>query len=294
MKDNYQLLEEKVKAKVQEGSYAFSSFSNYSKNQILSLFKQVSLQLWPIYGSGKINFLKMLEAKDRKSLFLEYEGKPIWTLVFKTSPLVEDKKTCAKQGYLELKSLFLFDEHGKGHIWKLWEKLLESIREMNTPFDGIWVSVNREKAFQSLEMFQKLWFKILYEWYGKYNSEETELFLYYPFNKSFEYKRRGLPIKKPYFDQIAVGLKTVEWRTGPHFESYKVWDTLVFLSGEKVIEKPIQAVIRYPSVKAYLEQEGLENCLPWVSDLTEAEEAYLSIPGYPEKIEKYGMLAFRI
>lgn len=45
MNNNYQLLEEKVKAKVQEGSYTFSSFSDYSKNQILSLFKQVSLQL---------------------------------------------------------------------------------------------------------------------------------------------------------------------------------------------------------------------------------------------------------
>lgn len=45
MGDNYQLLEEKIKAKIQEGSYTFSSFSNYSKNQMLSLFKQVSLQL---------------------------------------------------------------------------------------------------------------------------------------------------------------------------------------------------------------------------------------------------------
>lgn len=294
MNNNYQLLEEKIRSKVQDHDYAFSSFSDYSREQILSVFKKISLQLWPIYGSWKANFLKMLEEKDRKSFFLEYEGKPIWTLVFKTSPLLDDKKTCAKQGYLELKSLFLFDDQGKGHIWKLWEKLLESIKAMNTDLDGIRVSIDKNQASESLNMFQKLWFQVLYEWYGKYNSEATELFLYYPLNDNFEYKRRGLPIKKPYFDQISAGLKTVEWRTWSHFESYKVWDILVFISGGKVIEKPIQAVIRYPFVKAYLEQEGLEKCLPWVSNLTEAEEAYLSIPGYPEKIEKYGMLAFRI
>lgn len=294
MNNKYQLLEEKIKAKLQNKDYSFSSFSDYSREQIISLFKKISLQLGPIYGSGKNNFLKMLAANDRNTFFLEYWKKPIWTLIFKTSPILDDKKTCTRQGYLELKSLFLFDEQGQWHIWKLWEKLLESIKMMNTDLDGIRVTVNKQTAFKSLDMFQKLWFKILYEWYEKYKEKETEFFLYYPLNNTFEYKRRGLPIKKHYFEQISSGLKTVEWRTWAHFENYKVWDILVFISGGKKIEKPIKAVIRYPSIRTYLEQEGINNCLPWVSDITEAENAYLSIPWYPEKIKKYGMLAFRI
>ncbi len=45
MNNNYQLLEEKIRHRIQDNDYTFSSFSDYSREQILSLFKKISLQL---------------------------------------------------------------------------------------------------------------------------------------------------------------------------------------------------------------------------------------------------------
>ena len=52
-------------------------------------------------------------------------------------------------------------------------------------------------------------------------------------------------------------------------------------------------MIKYNSIDEFLQNEWVENALPWVESVEEWKKIYYSIPHYKEKIEKYWILAFR-
>lgn len=287
-------LQKVISNKIKAADYHFSSLSQFSKEKILKVFKSFSKQLNPIYWSQKESFLKLLDGNDRDHFILEHQSKPIGVLAFKNSPQKEILSLENNVGYLELKSLFLFDDFWKGHIWKIWELLLQQIHEKYNNLDGVVVSVSKNKASWSLSMFQKLGFKELYEVYNKYTQNwDSEVFLYLPLQVDLFPKTYELPVYEPYFSSLMNGEKTTEWRTGKSYEKYKNGDSILFKNKWKVCQKTIRQVIKYPTLEAYLEQEWVENCLPWVKTTEEAIQLYQKIPKYKEKIKKYWMVAFR-
>lgn len=260
----------------------------------MNIFKAWSKQINHIYWSQKNSALKILEAKDRNCYILELENNPIGILVFKNLPLSEEQAIPSKKGYIELKSFFLFDKFWEGHIWKLWDVLLNEIAQNYSDIDWIYVSVSKKKAESSWHMFKKMWFQSLYESYNKYTSDgDSEVFLYCPLGSELLSHFRELTVSEPYFSQLQEGIKTVEWRSGRSFEQYKIWDTIIFKNKHRILKKTITNITKYSSKEEYLDQEGIDNCLPWEHDREKAIATYNNIQWYREKIKKYWIIAFK-
>lgn len=273
--------------------YGLKKLSMYTKEELIDIFKSCYKQLSPIYGSQKQSALKLLKWSDRDCIILEYKNRPIGILAFKNSPIHEESSIQTKNWYLEIKSLFLFEQHDEGHIWKLRDILLKELENYKN-IDGILVSVSKNKAPWSFNMFRNIGFNPLYEVYNKYKTDwDSEVYLYYPLHKNLLSKNRILTLKEPYFSQLSSCKKTVEWRSGKNFEYYKIGDVITFINWNKQISKKIANIIKYSSLEEYIENEWLENILPWIKTKEDAVRIYEWIPGYKEKIKKYGIIAFK-
>lgn len=173
-------LKGKVLSKINNESYKIQNLIDYSNEEMLKIFKWFSRQIVDIYWYQKKSFLKLLEGWDRKCYLLEMQGKPIWVLAFKTELQSDVEWIKIEKWYLEIKSLFLFDEFGKWNIRKLRYELIKII-EMDYPnADWIFVTVSENLAKSSLAMFKSVWFKEIWREYNKYWNLDSEVFLYYP------------------------------------------------------------------------------------------------------------------
>lgn len=285
------MIDEKV-SKISQ--YGVKSLQDYTTQELFSLFKSWSRQINHIYWSQKKNALKILNANDRDCYILELDEKPIGILVFKNHPVMEEPSLSSKRGYIELKSFFLFDRFWEGHIWKLWELLFTEITQCYPEIDWIYVSVSKTKARSSLNMFKKMGFLPLYESYNKYLQDwDSEVFLYCPLCVDLLPQERELSISEPYFSQLQDGSKIVEGRSWKSFEKYKIWDSIIFKNKNKVLKKTITNIVKYKTLEDYLDQEGVDNCLPWIDNKEKAIEVYNQIPWYKEKIKKYWIIAFK-
>ena len=138
MDNTLELRENQIASKInKDTNYKISTWSEYSQQQIFSVLRSYYRQLSPIYSNLKDNILKVIKKADRDYVFLEHNEKPIWILVFKNQLLSEESCIETKNWYIELKSMFLFDEFWKGHIWKLWEIFLNTIQRNYPNADGI-------------------------------------------------------------------------------------------------------------------------------------------------------------
>lgn len=69
-------LQQKIKWKNKENSNInIKSIQDYTREQILKIFKSFSKQIINIYGFQKRSFLKIIEWKDRNSFILEINWK---------------------------------------------------------------------------------------------------------------------------------------------------------------------------------------------------------------------------
>lgn len=180
------ILQEKISEKLdsKEKNVSINNLQNYTKKEILSIFKKLSKQINSIYWSQKQHFIKMLEWKDRNSYILELNWKKIWVLVYKKFLQNEEKKLNLKNWYIELKSFFLFDEFGKWNIWYLWDLFLKEIeKNFLEKSDWIYLTVSKTNANSSYEMFKKLWFEELYFVENEYSDWSNESHLFYKFKK---------------------------------------------------------------------------------------------------------------
>lgn len=183
MKILQEKISEKLDSKEKEDIF-INKLQNYTKNEILSIFKKLSKQINSIYWSQKQFFIKMLEWKDRNSYILELNWKKIWVLVYKKFLQNEEKNLNLKNWYIELKSFFLFDEFGKWNIWYLWDLFLKEIeKNFLEKSDWIYLTVSKTNANSSYEMFKKLWFEELYFVENEYSDWNNESHLFYKFKK---------------------------------------------------------------------------------------------------------------
>lgn len=98
---------------------------------------------------------------------------------------------------------------------------------------------------------------------------------------------------KAEFNTILDGSKTVETRANTvSYQNYEVGDVLVIKCGSESVEKPITKIQKFAGVEELVKAVGLKNVMPLCNSLEEAEKIWYSFPGYKEKIQKNGLVAF--
>lgn len=97
------------------------------------------------------------------------------------------------------------------------------------------------------------------------------------------------------FSEIATGQKTVETRAATiKYRSVQAGDTLTFVCGKDTIIKQVTSVEHFNSLEEMFGKLPLASILPSVRDINEARKVYFGFPGYKEKIEVEGILAFSL
>lgn len=97
------------------------------------------------------------------------------------------------------------------------------------------------------------------------------------------------------FQEIANGTKTIETRASTiKYRSIKQGDKLTFVCGHAEITKSVVKVEHYNSLDEMLEALQLGQILPSAKNIEDAKKVYFSFPGYKEKIEAGGILAFHL
>ena len=69
-------------------------------------------------------------------------------------------------------------------------------------------------------------------------------------------------------------------------------DTLIFVCGKDIIIKHVTKVEHFNSLNEMFSKLPLASILPSAQDKNDAMKIYFSFPGYKEKIEAEGILAF--
>lgn len=107
-------------------------------------------------------------------------------------------------------------------------------------------------------------------------------------------------LKKTYIHQIRNGSKTIEGRinNGQFFhKKYRTGDKIRFYyqanPGDDVTCK-ITKIATYNTFKDMLEDIGVSKCLPGVTNLDKGVQIYNDIPGYAEKSNRHGVVAFHL
>jgi|AntAceMinimDraft_16_1070373.scaffolds.fasta_scaffold350865_2 ASC-1-like (ASCH) protein len=100
---------------------------------------------------------------------------------------------------------------------------------------------------------------------------------------------------KIFFDVIEDGRKTIETRAAtPQYRKIERGDVLVFRCGEQTIEKKVKGVYLFENIDELLNRFDLDDVMPHISSRGEAKKAWMSFPGYQEKISKYGLIAWTL
>lgn len=104
---------------------------------------------------------------------------------------------------------------------------------------------------------------------------------------------RDLNIRKPYFDQITQGAKTVEVRVAyPRMRTLQPGDRIRFVSGERHCLTVVRRVTTYDSIEAMLRAEDPASIAPDLPAVDELLDLIRSI--YPPEKEALGVLAIQI
>ncbi len=102
-------------------------------------------------------------------------------------------------------------------------------------------------------------------------------------------------IDKSSFDRIKNGEKTIETRAGlPEYNVIEPGDELKINCGEDEINKKVVEVNHFSSLEELIDKIGLEDIMAAGTTRDEAVARWNSFPGYPERISKYGIIAWRL
>jgi ASC-1-like (ASCH) protein len=97
------------------------------------------------------------------------------------------------------------------------------------------------------------------------------------------------------FEEIVDGTKTIETRAATaKYTSIKAGDELTFTCGYSEITKIVTKVEHFNSLEEMFSALPLNQILPSAKNIDDAQKVYSSFPGYKEKIETSGILAFHL
>ncbi len=97
------------------------------------------------------------------------------------------------------------------------------------------------------------------------------------------------------FEEIANGLKTIETRAATtRYQPIQPGDSLTFVCGKDQLTKVVADVAHFDSLEEMFAALPLGKILPSVATTDDAKKVYFGFPGYKEKIEANGIVAFSL
>ncbi len=97
------------------------------------------------------------------------------------------------------------------------------------------------------------------------------------------------------FEAIKSGTKKIETRAAiPSYCKIKKGDKIVFICGQKKVEKKVKEVALHKSIGVLFKHYAVKEIFPALVTINEARKMYHSFPNYPEKIKKFGLIAWRL
>ena len=114
---------------------------------------------------------------------------------------------------------------------------------------------------------------------------------------SMENRKYSVSVSEPWFSLILLGLKTVEGRKNRGlFQQMKDGD-IVEWTNDSIIPRSVQTRITgkavYPTFIEYLETEGLDKCLPGITNMDDGLSIYYKYFTKEEE-KQYGVVAIRL
>ena len=102
-------------------------------------------------------------------------------------------------------------------------------------------------------------------------------------------------VNRDIFEAIREGKKKIETRARTEkFVTIRSGDMVTCICGEDSFEKRIKAVKSFKTIAEMLKEYAVREINPRVQSTRELEEMYDSFPGYSEKIQQYGLIAFEL
>lgn len=102
-------------------------------------------------------------------------------------------------------------------------------------------------------------------------------------------------VNRDLFEAIRDGRKKIETRAGGKgYEKIRPGDAVELACGGDSFSRRIAGIKRFPDIVALLSEYDPKEINPACSSAKEIEEIYSSFPGYKERLEKYGLLVFRL
>src|SRR5688500_9177803 len=97
------------------------------------------------------------------------------------------------------------------------------------------------------------------------------------------------------FDDIENGHKSIETRAATiKYKPIEAGDSLTFVCGHVEITRLVTKVEHYNSLEEMFTHLPLGQILPSARTADDAKKVYYSFPGYKEKIDTSGILAFHL
>ncbi len=107
----------------------------------------------------------------------------------------------------------------------------------------------------------------------------------------------NLPIETKYraiFESIRDGKKKIETRACGKYDNALPGDILEFECGDEKFEKVAKSVRKFKNVDEMLEVYKPNEINPALQTAEELKSLYNEFPGYTERLEKFGIIAFEI
>ncbi|MEE2770040.1 MAG: GNAT family N-acetyltransferase [Pseudomonadota bacterium] len=294
------------------------SFINVDKNSVVfrDVVQIMEGKIAKIYGSQEKAIDLIGKSEDRVCEVMLDDGEPVGILVYKR--IIKNKSLVLKT--LTLKSPK--QDSGKGYGKRLLDQTM--LAAYSRGAEKISVSVSDEVP-EALAFFKKQGFSEVRSIKDKYNKGSTEIYLEATVTLPYEYKKHTERLAQPvrssnffanvrpahhtctlklqYVNEMLEGTKTIEGRPCTKmFERYREGDTVNFFAGNhgSVCVK-ITSVNKYATLDEMLQKNDISKLLPSEARrysgnklFSIAKQAYLSIPGYEEKIAANGMLAIKV
>ena len=106
---------------------------------------------------------------------------------------------------------------------------------------------------------------------------------------------RFAEINKDTFDFIKSGKKKIETRASTSkYQKIKAGDILVLSCAGKKLEKKVEKVFHFASIKKLLKKYTPNQINPTLHSKKELTDKYYSFPNYKEKIKRFGLIAFEL
>lgn len=102
-------------------------------------------------------------------------------------------------------------------------------------------------------------------------------------------------VDRDYFEGIKGGKKLIETRAGmPEYNEIMAGDQLNISCGNDTITKTVIEALHFKNIDELLKKIDIEDIMPPGTTREQLIEKLNSFPGYPERIAKHGIIAWRL